>query len=431
MSSTVPRKSRAKGKAAIIHPAPDLPAEPVCDSVSAPLKVKAHPKPQAMTAAQAAAAAAAEAEAEAQERTLGQPPAKRAAARPRTKAKRPSVPLKKALPIPDPPVDDGADSAHASEDLEPAPSPRHLRARKAPIPATHPKDAAPSQQKPPSKKELAALVRQAKLEKEEVRKKSIQALAAYEKTVIAWGFEKTPLPPPPPAVAASGSSKIPGIFGLGTDVGEAPDDAMEVDEEDEFGLAEFHAQVAEMEDDPEADDDSSEVFRFRLPKQAEVKEEEEEDEGPLYRMEGLTSEADMILTSPLNASNDFVLPSDEEEGSSSSDEDAFEVEDTPVARKVVRKVAAGVNNGKKAQTVEKGKGREKIGKVVAKAKAGAVKSGQMSVPTVRKLTKGSLLRDQITVLRDDPAGDRGTAASGLGTAAPHGLTANSGQVDVS
>lgn len=88
------------------------------------------------------------------------------------------------------------------------------------------------------------------------------------------------------------------------------------------------------------------------PRQIEMKEEDN-NEGPLYRMDGLTSEADMILTSSSKAFNNFVLPSDKEDGSFSSDKDAFEVKETLVARQVIRKVAAVVKKGKKAQTVKK------------------------------------------------------------------------------
>ena len=65
--------------------------------------------------------------------------------------------------------------------------------------------------KQPSKKVLAA---EAKLQKEEARQKSIQALAIYETKIKVMGFEEAPWPPPPHAAAATtlGSKKIPGIF---------------------------------------------------------------------------------------------------------------------------------------------------------------------------------------------------------------------------
>ena len=63
----------------------------------------------------------------------------------------------------------------------------------------------------------------------------------------------------------------------------------------------------------------------------EERGESEEECSPLYRMD-LTSEADIFVPSPSRKSNDFVLRSEEEEGSMSSKEDAKE---TPVMKRIV------------------------------------------------------------------------------------------------
>ena len=114
----------------------------------------------------------------------------------------------------------------------------------------------PSNLPQPSKKALAAQAKAAKLQKEEAREQSIQALVAYEKKVIAMGFEKTPVPPPPGAVP-SRSNKLPGIFNqrvhnvvAAMDVDDVA--AMDVDEGGEF--KDSIAEMAEIDNDSDPDE---------------------------------------------------------------------------------------------------------------------------------------------------------------------------------
>ena len=60
--------------------------------------------------------------------------------------------------------------------------------------------------------------------------------------------------------------------------------------------------------------------------------EEEDDSGPLYRMEALMSETDTLMNSPSKASDNFLL------STSKSDEDDLEdLEETPISRKITAK----------------------------------------------------------------------------------------------
>ena len=99
--------------------------------------------------------------------------------------------------------------------------------------------------------------------------------------------------------------------------------------------------------------------------------ESEEADGPLYRMEVLTSEVDTLMTSP-SKSLDAFLPS--EEPSEDSDDHEDDHEDTLIARKVVVKG--------KGKVVEKGR---------------QVKTGK----DLRK-TRGALLQEMITTAHDQP-----------------------------
>ena len=62
--------------------------------------------------------------------------------------------------------------------------------------------------------------------------------------------------------------------------------------------------------------------------EGEESKESQEENGPLYRMEVLTSEADALMSSPSKVANNF-LPS---EGEDNHENDH---KDTPIARKVV------------------------------------------------------------------------------------------------
>ena len=98
-------------------------------------------------------------------------------------------------------------------------------------------------------------------------------------------------------------------------------------------------------------------------------EGKEDDSGPLYRMEALTSEVDALMSSPSKASDNF-LPS-----TSKGDEDNLEdLEETPIARKI---------------TV-KGKAKMKeVVWVVGKGRYGKTKDAKEM--TMEKKTKGALL----------------------------------------
>ena len=72
-------------------------------------------------------------------------------------------------------------------------------------------------------------------------KKSIQALAIYEKKVKEMGFEETPMLLPRHAAAASGSGKIPGIT-KALDTIMTDDGAMDVD--DSGGISDLIAELS-------------------------------------------------------------------------------------------------------------------------------------------------------------------------------------------
>ena len=101
-----------------------------------------------------------------------------------------------------------------------------------------------------------------------------------------------------------------------------------------------------------------------------VGKEGEEENSPLYRMEALTSEADVLMSSPSKVADNF-LPS---EGDCEDDH-----KDTPIGRKVV----------------VKGKG-----KVMGEGKQ--VKRGKDLI--VERKTKGVLLWEMIVTAHDQPNG---------------------------
>ena len=114
----------------------------------------------------------------------------------------------------------------------------------------------------------------------------------------------------------------------------------------------------------------------------------DDEEGDLFKMDALTSEADMVLmSSPSKKSDEFVMLSEEE--------DLEDIEETPVTRRVVAKLN---------KLVVKGKGKQ-VAKVMKEGKAVTVKlepTDKTSVPgkDKNKKTKGVLLREQITSAQD-------------------------------
>ena len=191
----------------------------------------------------------------------------------------------------------------------------------------------PSNLPQPSKKALAAQAKAAKLQKEEAQEQSIQALVAYEKKVIAMEFKKTPVPPPPGA-APSRSNKLPGIFNqrvhdvvAAMDVDDVAamdvDDvvAMDVDEGGEF--KDFVAEMVEIDDNLDPDEGGTLWPGFRRPVKVMSTRDRDDEEGDLFKMDALTSEADTILMSPSKKSDEFIMPSEEEESE--------DIEETPVA----------------------------------------------------------------------------------------------------
>ena len=192
------------------------------------------------------------------------------------------------------------------------------------------------------------------------------------------GFEKTPVPLPPGA-APSRLNKLPGIFNQRVhDV----ITAMDVDEGGEF--KDFVAEMVEIDDDSDPDEGGTLWPGFQQPVKVMSMWDRDDEEGDLFKMDALTSEADVILMStPSKKSDEFVLPSEEE--------DSEDIEETPVTWRVVAKLN---------MLVAKGKGKQ-VAKVMKEGKAVAVKlepTDKMSVPgkDKNKKTKGVLLWEQIT-----------------------------------
>ena len=169
----------------------------------------------------------------------------------------------------------------------------------------------------PSKKALAAQAKAAKLQKEEAWEQSIQTLEAYEKKVIAMGLKKTPVLPPLGA-APSRSNKLPGIFNQRV---HNVITAMDVDEGGEF--EDFVAEMVEIDDDSDPDEGGTLWPGFRWPVKVMSMQDCDDEEGDLFKMDALTSEADVILMSfPSKKSDEFVML---------SEEDLEDIEETPVA----------------------------------------------------------------------------------------------------
>ena len=209
------------------------------------------------------------------------------------------------------------------------------------------------QEKKPSKKTSAT---QAKLKKEKIMQRNIKSIAAYEKRVQEMGFETTLLPLPPPSAAFK--VKIPDI-----NLTKGNLNAMEID--NEYSVEDFATEIAAMS--PDLEDECEFCGFFRLTHAArniEEREEGEEEDGPLYRIDVLTSGVDALMSSPSKALDNF-LPSEDDH------------EDTPITRKVA----------------VKGKG-----KVMEKGRQGR------QVKDLRK-TKGVLLQEMIMTTCDQPNGD--------------------------
>ena len=77
-------------------------------------------------------------------------------------------------------------------------------------------------------------------------------------------------------------------------------------------------------------------------------EESKEESGPLYRMDTLTSEADIFILSPSGKSDHYITQS-EEEGEPMSDD----TEETPIVRKVI----AMKGKGKEVKMAAKGRAK--------------------------------------------------------------------------
>ena len=154
-----------------------------------------------------------------------------------------------------------------------------------------------------------------------------------------------------------------------------------IDVDNESSVEEFAAEISPLDDDCDTNEDNACEFpRFhRLVHTARSeegteerkKEEEDYDDGSLYRMEALTSEVDALLSSSFKASDNF-LPSPSEDN----------VEVTPIARKIAIKVKVRAKVRKEVQVV--GEGRQ-----VKTAK-------DPKKMLVEKKTKGVLLQAMIT-----------------------------------
>ena len=110
---------------------------------------------------------------------------------------------------------------------------------------------------------------------------------------------------------------------------------------DDNGVEDFLAKIDEISEGNKSDEEDGVLwpgFQWCM-KDVEIEMEpewEDEESGPLYNMDILTSEANIFMSSPSGKSDNFVLPSEEERLSTSDDGD---VEETQVVRK--REAAKG------------------------------------------------------------------------------------------
>ena len=119
-------------------------------------------------------------------------------------------------------------------------------------------------------------------------------------------------------------------------------------------------------------------------------EESEEESGPLYRMDTLTSEADIFISSPSGKPDHYIMQSEEEEEPTSDD-----AEETPIMRKII---------------VMKGKGKEE--KTAAKGRMKATLEPHDQTAVKWKQTKGFLLHEEITTAWDHFDMDKNTRVTG-------------------
>ena len=136
------------------------------------------------------------------------------------------------------------------------------------------------------------------------------------------GFEATLIPPPP---GATFKRKIPEI---------RLTEGSTVDIDDEYGVEDFVAKIAAISDHGPDLMDEYKFCGFCRSVHAAMNIEEgkvegkevKEENGLLYRMEVLISEADTLMSSPSKVSDNF-LPSG----------DQYDHEHTPIARKIAVK----------------------------------------------------------------------------------------------
>ena len=192
-----------------------------------------------------------------------------------------------------------------------------------------------------------------------------------------------PLSPPPGA--ASAAKKIPGI--RHPEVLEVAGDAMDVD--NEYGVEDFIAKIEKVDDDPNTNEDNECEFpgfhQTAHTTGMSGEERGDEEDGPLYKMDALTSEADALTSSPFKLSGN----------STSSEED---VNETPIARKIAER---------------KGKAKE-VARVVGKGKQGV--RGKIADQKVKqsKKTREILLQETITRASRDHVDSDSAVSDGHG-----------------
>ena len=148
----------------------------------------------------------------------------------------------------------------------------------------------------------------------------------YEKQVQKMGFEATPIPPPPGATFKGKISEIRLTRGSTMDIN------------NKYGVEDFAAKIAVISDHGSDLVDEHEFCGFCISVHTATNIEEgkvegkegKEENGSLYRMEALTSEADTLMSSPSKVADNFV-PSEGE------DDHEDNHKDTPIARTVMVK----------------------------------------------------------------------------------------------
>ena len=105
------------------------------------------------------------------------------------------------------------------------------------------------------------------------------ATEVYKKHLQDLGFEPTPIPTPP-----HGTTSMVMIKGY---------NAMDVD--DEYGVEDFNAEIAALGDGKDNEEDRCVFPGYCSPVKTTWSKEED---GPLYRMEALTSEVEALMSSP-------------------------------------------------------------------------------------------------------------------------------------